>query len=121
LTPSGSGYKESVLHRFNAGKDGYAPVAGLVEMNGALYGTTESGGEGCPNYYGFKVVGCGTVFEVSTSGKESVLYRFKGPPDAMNPHAGFLDVNGTLYGTTSSGGVNKCGSINCGTIFELAP
>lgn len=121
LTPSGSGYKESVLYRFNAGKDGYAPVAGLVEMSGALYGTTESGGKGCPNYYGFKVVGCGTVFEVSTSGNESVLYRFKGPPDAMSPHAGLLDVNGTLYGTTSIGGVNTCGSTNCGTVFELTP
>lgn len=35
----------------------------------------------------------------------SVVYSFAGPPDAVNPSAGFvLDVQGNLYSTTSIGG-----------------
>ncbi len=61
-------------------------------------------------------LGCGTVFAVSLTGKERVLYRFKGRPDGSVPYAGLLGVNGTLYGTTSQGGTN-----NGGTIFRISP
>ena len=61
LTPPGAGeteWTESVLHRFQGGADGESPFAGLtMDMSGALYGTTGSGGTGCPP------VGCGTVFQ----------------------------------------------------------
>jgi uncharacterized repeat protein (TIGR03803 family) len=43
LKPSGSTYKEIVLHSFGSG-DGYYPYAGVIFVNGKLYGTTESGG-----------------------------------------------------------------------------
>lgn len=37
--------KESVLHSFGSQSgDGYGPVAGLIEVNGYLYGTTLAGG-----------------------------------------------------------------------------
>jgi uncharacterized repeat protein (TIGR03803 family) len=80
---------ETVLYRFKGVPDGAFPVAGLIEVNGALYGTTQLGGT-----YG--AYGDGTVFKMSTSGAESVLYRFKNVPDGANPEAGLIDVNGAL-------------------------
>ncbi len=55
LTPSGSGYSESVLHSFT-GSDGAEPRAGLtIDKKGDLYGTTSAGGNS----------GDGTVFELT--------------------------------------------------------
>ncbi|HLY02175.1 MAG TPA: choice-of-anchor tandem repeat GloVer-containing protein [Candidatus Cybelea sp.] len=104
--------KEHVLHRFRAGSDGEYPLAGLIAVNGKLYGTTGyGGGSGC----GGSGTGCGTVYEVDTSGKERVLYRFKGAPDGGEPFSQLVSSNGRLYGTTSGGGAS-----NAGTIFEVS-
>ncbi|MGA8098512.1 MAG: choice-of-anchor tandem repeat GloVer-containing protein [Candidatus Cybelea sp.] len=56
-----NGSAEHVLHRFGTGSDGQSPVAGLLYMNGTLYGTTSRGGAG-PCYRG---TGCGTVFALT--------------------------------------------------------
>src|SRR5579862_8114661 len=74
-------------------QDGQGPLAGLVAVNGVLYGTTSAGG-----------LGHGTVFSITTDGSENVLYRFKGGSDGANPEAGLLAINGVLYGTTAAGG-----------------
>ena len=51
---------EKVLYAFKGGADGTFPQAGLVDVNGALYGTTTYGGRsGCDH------LGCGTVFEIT--------------------------------------------------------
>ncbi len=101
--------KERVLYSFGATQaDGSTPAAGLLDVDGALYGTTAYGGTQCGSY------GCGTVFKVSTSGKERILYSFKGGNDGSTPAAGLIDVNGTLYGTTTMGG-----SANAGTVFQV--
>jgi uncharacterized repeat protein (TIGR03803 family) len=104
--------KESVLYRFKGASDGEGPEAGLTAMNGELYGTTTGGGEGttCNTFAGT----CGTVFKVSKSGKESVLYKFTGGADGAQPWGNLLAVNGKLYGTTIAGGAN-----NYGTVFSL--
>ncbi len=60
--------------------------------------------------------GFGTVFQLTTAGKEKVLHRFTGPPDGANPYASLLDVDGTFYGTTENGGTN-----NEGTVFAITP
>lgn len=114
INTTGNGYR--VIHRFAGGTDGADPVAGLTELGGKLYGTTASGGSGnCRN-------GCGTVFEVTTSGTERVVYSFKGGRDGTNPNAGLIDVNGWLYGTTLRGGTTaNCGFHRCGTIFKVNP
>ena len=114
ITASG---KETVLHSFGgAGSgDGAEPSAGLVNVNGTLYGTTYSGN--ASGVYG-------TVFAITPSGKETVLHGFKGSPsDGAEPWAGLVNVNGTLYGTTSVGGANSCQSSNqgCGTVFSITP
>ena len=106
---------EKVLYRFKGGADGENPKAGLISVNGVLYGTASEGGSGCAS------LGCGTVFEASTSGQENVLFRFKGPPDGQFPAARLSDVNGRLYGTTPSGGkvCDAPSGYDAGTIFEL--
>jgi uncharacterized repeat protein (TIGR03803 family) len=84
-----------VLYRFKAGRDGAEPRAGLVALDGKLYGTTARGGESGSD-------GLGTVFEVTTSGAERALYRFKGGTDGGIPMASLIAVKGELYGTTLS-------------------
>jgi uncharacterized repeat protein (TIGR03803 family) len=113
ITTSG---KETVLHSFGVGSgDGSGPLAGLINVNGTLYGTTTGGGAYCSSG-GYN---CGTVFAITTSGAETVLHSFKGGSgDGANPSDGLLDVNGTLYGTTQDGGA-YCGSYGCGTVFSV--
>lgn len=101
--------KEKVLHRFGSGSDGLRPDAGLTEVNGKLYGTTESGGGPGQN---------GTIYSITTSGTEKVVYRLSGY-EGKYPTAPLLDVNGRLYSTTSAGG-NGTGS-GYGTVFVLMP
>lgn len=104
---------ESILYRFKGGSDGAEPLAELAVVNGALVGTTSTGGAGaCAG-------GCGTIFELSTDGLEKVLYRFAGGGDGSMPAAGLISVDGTLYGTTQHGGVKtRLCSHGCGTVFS---
>ncbi|MGB8909782.1 MAG: choice-of-anchor tandem repeat GloVer-containing protein [Candidatus Cybelea sp.] len=111
LTPSGSGYSESVLYSFSGGRDGANPYDGLIlDKKDALYGTTSAGG----------YRGAGTVFKLTPSGSgysESTLYRFQGRNDGANPYAGLIfDEKGALYGTTAGGGHK-----GFGTVFKLTP
>jgi uncharacterized repeat protein (TIGR03803 family) len=111
------GGKETVLHSSAAGTDGSWPLyAGLVmDAAGNFYGTTTGGGSSACGGSG-----CGTVFKVSTRGRETVLYRFKGGSDGEFPSAGLaLDKEGALYGTTSDGGVGPC-ELGCGTVFRVS-
>jgi len=95
---------ESVLYSFAGGKDGVFPFAGVTNVGGTLYGTTQQGGAS----------NLGTVFESTSSGAESVLYSFAGGSDGDAPNAGLTDVSGTLYGTTRYGGAS-----NLGTVFKI--
>jgi uncharacterized repeat protein (TIGR03803 family) len=110
--------KERVVYSFKGGIDGLNPAAGLLDVNGTLYGTTAFGGTGCHHKSG--APGCGIVFKVSTSGTEVVLHRFKGGTDGANPYAGLIAVNDSLYGTTENGGSGCSGSGGCGTVFEVS-
>ena len=104
---------EAVLHAFAAGADGSAPIAGLLKLNGVLYGTTYFGGSSCDGG-----AGCGTVFSIDpTTGAEAVLYAFAGGPDGAFPASGLLNVNGTFYGTTIAGGAHE----DAGTVFMITP
>jgi uncharacterized repeat protein (TIGR03803 family) len=85
--------------------NGDEPKAGLLNVDGPLYGTTYSGGE----------YDVGTVFSITLSGVDTVLHSF-GPGDGAGPQADLINVNGTLYGTTEKGGTD-----DDGTIFSLSP
>jgi uncharacterized repeat protein (TIGR03803 family) len=120
---AGSGYAETVLHRFGSSPDAASPEASLIlDAGDNLYGTTTAGGHHphCPGGYN---TGCGTVFAIDASGKERLLYSFRGKPDASSPFAGLLLRAGNLYGTTASGGsVRACytyGGNGCGAVFKI--
>jgi uncharacterized repeat protein (TIGR03803 family) len=102
---------ETVLYSFSGGADGGSSYAGLtLDAAGNLYGTTYYGGSGgCNDGYGG---GCGVVFELSTTGQESVLHSFSGGADGKYPLAILLrDSAGNLYGTASGGGAYGYGTV----------
>jgi uncharacterized repeat protein (TIGR03803 family) len=111
LTPSGA---ESVLWSFGRGADGREPEAGLImDTDGNLYGTTSMGGA-C----GDGIFTGGTVFELTPSGTESILWSFGCGADGSGPFAGLvMDTTGNLYGTTASGAANN----PYGAVFKLTP
>ena len=130
LTPQGSGWLETILYNFSGGADGRQPSAALVlDASGNLFGSTAFGGnlQLCGG-------GCGTIFELSPPAQpggtwtEQVLYTFQGGFDGQYPGEMVFGPNGSLFGTTSSGGTPgvQCHSnrrllFGCGTVFELTP
>jgi uncharacterized repeat protein (TIGR03803 family) len=65
---------ETILYSFAGGTDGMAPDSVTRDAAGDLYGTTQFGGNTvCENG---DYLGCGTIFEVNTTGKETILHRF---------------------------------------------
>lgn len=123
---------EVVLHTFTGGSDGALGGYHLVsDSAGNLYGTTLGGGNnstGCEVFT--DVVGCGTVFELTPSGTETVLHVFTGGKDGGVPLGGVvLDPAGNLYGTTLFGGDKRpevCHAVGiyaagCGVVYKLAP
>ncbi|HEY2473560.1 MAG TPA: choice-of-anchor tandem repeat GloVer-containing protein [Candidatus Cybelea sp.] len=112
--------KETVLYSFTGGSDGGRPYKGVIRNSaGNLFGVAYvGGGSGCLN-------GCGTVFELSSGGTLTTLYRFKGANDGGNPYGGLvMDSAGNLYGTAQNyGNVNcnkKGGNPGCGTVFRFS-
>lgn len=99
---------ETILHAFGE-SDGHYPDFGTLAMDasGNLYGTTYAGG----------TADMGVVFEVTSSGTESVLYNFTGGADEGFPVSGLVrDSSGNLYGTT----LGNAPTTN-GTVFKITP
>ncbi len=99
----------SILHSFGDGSvahDGTEPAAGLtLGQDGNFYGTTTGGGG----------VGEGNVFRITPAGVESVVYAFEQDDkwnDGTDPAASLMQAaNGTLYGTTQTGGTGYYGTV----------
>lgn len=101
---------EHVVFAFECAQ-GAAPVASLLQLGGALYGTTSGGGTGCPS------AGDGTVFTLSSGSEERVVHAFgDGSTDGTDPLANLVASNGRFYGTTSEGG-----TYTGGMVFSLTP
>jgi uncharacterized repeat protein (TIGR03803 family) len=106
----------NVLYSFKGyPDDGAHPHSALLNLDGTFYGTTKGGGRyPCGD---FPRKGCGTVFSVTPSGVEALLYSFKGNRHLASVYAnGLINVNGTLYGTTFDGG-----RYALGTVFAISP
>jgi uncharacterized repeat protein (TIGR03803 family) len=108
ISPDGTGF--ALLHSFKGAVDGKGSTAGLLNVNGTLYGTNPEGGAS----------GNGTVFSITPAGAFKTLYSFKGgSADGARPRARLTNVGGTLYGTTQSGG-NAGSCSTCGTVFSIS-
>jgi len=134
LTPTPSGWQETVLHDFAGGSGGESTATGVVlDKAGNLYGTTESGGDVGSKYC---PTGCGTVFALTHNGNNwnySVIHNFEYYPDGNDPGGSHLpgdglvlDGQGNLYGTTFNGGSMNCpqpsptsGGQGCGVVFKM--
>lgn len=115
VTPGGS---FTLLHAFES-SEGLNPYSGLAQgSDGTLYGTTAYGGS---NSACQAATGCGTIFSIPPSGGAlTILHSFSGNSDGADPVSGMLFVNGTLYGTSASGGDDTCNPpFGCGTVFSL--
>jgi uncharacterized repeat protein (TIGR03803 family) len=107
---------ETVLYSFGAtNTDAFEPRAGLIlGSDGNFYGTTYAGGAHQQS---------GTVFKITPTGAETVLYSFGATStDAALPVAGLIQgTDGNFYGTTSSGGTNGVVALTAGTVFKVTP
>lgn len=106
VTTAGTSF--TILYAFGASQnDGTRPTTPLTLLGSELYGVTAYGGR----------YGRGTIFRISTgTGTPAILYSFgQQAHDGAQPAAPLINVNGTLYGTTSRGG--RYGK---GTVFSYA-
>jgi uncharacterized repeat protein (TIGR03803 family) len=108
LSPnSGSAWTETILYSFGF-LDGHIPNGVVSDSAGDLFGTNFDGG-----HYGY-----GAVFELSSSGQETLLFNFGGSGlNGQIPRSGLtFDAAGNLYGTTEYVGVGGSGEV-----FKLTP
>jgi len=87
--------------------DGTEPVGSLIQASdGNLYGATYGGGTD----------NSGTVFRVTLTGAESVVYAFGFGGDAANPNGSLIQASdGNIYGLAFSGG-----ALNYGALYEVS-
>ena len=122
LVPPAAGqttWTENVIHVFRGAPDGGQPIAGvIIDASGAIYGTTNGGGNvNCDAY------GCGAVFKLTPPAvgqkhwTETILHAFTDTPDGSYPAGSLiLDSSGAVYGTAGGGG-----SFSNGVVFKLTP
>ena len=101
----------SVIYNFTGGSDGANPSAGLtIDAAGNFYGTNQTSNGGS---------GFGMVFKLKPSGSSWILtplYGFPKETDGDPLNGVVIGPNGSLYGTTFSGG-----KFYDGTVYNLRP
>jgi uncharacterized repeat protein (TIGR03803 family) len=108
VLPSGT---VRIVYNFGKGKaDGDGPAAGVIAYRHALYGTTAGGG----------AHNQGTIFRVTPSGKETVLYSFSGD-DGTSSYSRLVPENTDLYGVMFNGGLHGGSGFQGGTAFRFTP
>ncbi len=115
VTRSAQAQTYNVVYNFTGGKVGASPLHGLtLDRAGSLYGTAEYGGSS----------GYGTVFKLKQYNSNWILtplYSFSGY-DGANPYAGItFGPDGSLFGTTNSGGSGQGCGFGCGVVYNLQP
>ena len=112
VTPAGV---LTVLHTFASDPDGASPESGVIlGKDGNFYGTTEFGGI----FDGYS--GYGTIFKITPSGKETILYSFSSTDYAAHPTTPLIQAtDGNFYGTISGCAEFGCGGVN--DLFKIKP
>jgi uncharacterized repeat protein (TIGR03803 family) len=115
---------DTVVHAFQGGSDGSDPIPGLVAIAGNYWGVANEGGSTtsyCPS-------GCGTLFELQTSGlyhnvlKYVPIYNFAGPPDGAHPQTGVAGNSaGDIFGSTELGGSYDDAGGYFGSLWSYTP
>jgi uncharacterized repeat protein (TIGR03803 family) len=105
---------ESVLYSFggpSGNKDGLNPIFLMQGPSPAytFYGTAPLGGPS----------NNGTVFQLTSAGKESTIYAFPVPNSGTYSPNGLIVDGSLLYGTTASGGQQFMGGSGGGSLFSL--
>lgn len=107
-----------VLYSFAGGRDGSSPSGWLTtDDSGNFFGVTADGGaaQNCPSVYSF---GCGSIFQFTPSGSESVVHRFNDGIGGGFPNAGLtLAPNGEYYGSAGLGSGASMG----GVVYKFNP
>ena len=101
----------TVVHSFGAQGDANLPFGALVQgRDGSFYGTTTTDST---------TLGKGTVFKVTPTGVETILYSFNGgAQDGDEPGGPLIQGNdGALYGTTQFGGSSS--GLGSGVVFKI--
>jgi len=103
----------SLVFAFSGGRDGGSPEGGVkMDAAGRLWGTTNVGGNGGPNFGGVLFI----LHPPAVPGDpwtETVLHSFGGP-DGFRPIAPLMFRDGAVYGATTQGG-----DFGTGTVFEF--
>ncbi len=112
LSPTASGWTESVIYSFTGLADGSRPASLIFDASGNLFGAAIGGGNltSCSN-------GCGTIFRLTPvvgGWRFGRLYAFQNAGGA-NPVSITLDPAGNIYGVTENGGI----ACSCGVAFKL--
>ncbi len=107
---------ESILYTFGTVPPVFlAPNSPLFQgSDGNFYGTTSNGGAN----------GDGTVYKITPTGIETVLYSFGASPvDATAPFGSLIQASdGNFYGATLGGGAQGfCDIGPCGTVYKITP
>jgi uncharacterized repeat protein (TIGR03803 family) len=93
----------------NSGAIGFHPFDGVTEVNGTLYGTTQTGGLDC----------CGAVWSIGTTGGSTptLLHGFAYGLDGAFPSGAvrYYKPDGNLYGNTLENGVDPAAQ---GSIYK---
>ncbi len=103
---------EAVIYSFGSlsASEGGMPAGPLVQgTDGNFYGVTSKGGAN----------GTGTLYKITPSGTETVVYSFAAPINAIAPAprgALIQASDGNFYGVTQHGG-----SLTLGSVYKVSP
>jgi uncharacterized repeat protein (TIGR03803 family) len=109
-------WNESILYNSEIGQlGGYPTGIPVFDPQGNFYATSNTGGSGTNCNI------CGFVFKVDPQGVETPIHYFQGGSDGAIPTGPLLlAADGSLYGTTvTGGGAGGCQNGGCGTVYKI--
>ena len=110
----------TTLFTFPGGATGTSPRWRLLRSaSGIMHGVTQFGGNTAT--CAVASLGCGVVWKLDATEKETVLHTFgKQAGDGEEPSGGLVNVAGSYYGATFYGGTtNSTCTVGCGVVYRV--